>query len=398
MDASHRAHGKNLDIEVLRAVAIIGTLWAHLDILFYWGSPALKAISTVFVFWGGVDLFFAISGYVITSSLLRAMEDAASLRDLAIPFWIRRFWRIVPSAWAWLAVTLIASMLFQHTGYLGTPRGNLTDTLWSVAQLANLHFSRVYAHLTDNYGINQVYWSLSLEEQCYLVMPFILFLASRSWSVFVLFVIVAAQIFLSRPFLGTLWFFRTDALALGALIAMARGTSAYHRIEPTILRRRLISYGALAGTVLLIGAIGGNSGSFSLATSAMGVVAAAAVWIASYDRDYTMPRGPTKRLLTYLGARSYAIYLIHIPVYRGLREATASIPVDVISQGFYPIAYFVIAIVATLAISEINYRYIETPLRRFGARIADARSQGRQSSPEVSSSLTTSGRFIRNDA
>lgn len=234
------SHSKNLDIEVLRAIAILGTMVSHLDILFFWGSSRIDTLQRAFFFWGGVDLFFCISGYVITGNLLRTLPSGrqGGFGAFAIPFWIRRAWRILPSAWLWLAAPLILSVVANRTGYLGTPKGNIIDALSAVAQVANFHFWACYAFPATTCGIDQVYWSLSLEEQCYIVLPVLLYFANRRTIAPILCVVVLIQVFLPRPILSLLWFVRTDALALGALLALLQHRDWYAKVEPRPPRAR----------------------------------------------------------------------------------------------------------------------------------------------------------------
>src|SRR5580698_10193426 len=131
---------KNTDIEVLRAVAISFTLCAHL----IWGLlPKLgslgQKLQSMLQFWPGVDLFFGISGFIITSSLIKIMHEdnfttgTTRMRgwkeffEVAIPFWIRRAFRLLPSAWLWISITLFLAATFNvHTSF-GTFRDNLHE-------------------------------------------------------------------------------------------------------------------------------------------------------------------------------------------------------------------------------------------------------------------------------
>lgn len=232
---------------------------SHLDILFFWGSSRIDTLQRAFFFWGGVDLFFCISGYVITGNLLRTLPSGrqGGFGAFAIPFWIRRAWRILPSAWLWLAAPLILSVVANRTGYLGTPKGNIIDALSAVAQVANFHFWACYAFPATTCGIDQVYWSLSLEEQCYILLPVLLYFANRRTIAPILCVVVLIQVFLPRPILSFLWFVRTDALALGALLALLQHRDWYAKVEPRPLGRGLISAIALAGMCIVLAALAG---------------------------------------------------------------------------------------------------------------------------------------------
>ena len=84
------------------------------------------------------------------------------------------------------------------------------------------------------------------------------------------------------------------------------------------------------------------------------------VWIASYDRDYLLSNGPLKRLLVWVGARSYAIYLIHIPAFYLSRELCFRLGWD---AGERPLSLLGTSLVLIVVLSELNYRFVESPCR-----------------------------------
>ncbi|AIO68791.1 acyltransferase family protein [Burkholderia oklahomensis] len=366
-------HGKNLDIEVLRAVAILGTLFSHLDILLFWGSDWLNSLRPTFFMWGGVDLFFCISGYVIVSGLFRSLRDGRStFSAFAIPFWIKRAWRILPSAWLWMIVPLMLSVFFNTSRYLGTPAGNIVDSISIVAQLANLHTWSCYAHPGTLCGINQVYWSLSLEEQSYLLLPFILFFANRRLLVPLLIALVLVQIFLPRPILSFLWFVRTDALMLGAILAIAKNVGLLERLDPRILSNNWLASSILILLCVLIALIPGALVSIPFHTGMLAIVSFLMVWIASYDKGYTLHDGLLKKVMAYVGSRSYAVYLIHVPIYRATREIWLRLTSPQVAfNDRYTVSFVMTALVLTFLLAELNFRFIEAPLRKRGVRIAD---------------------------
>jgi hypothetical protein len=100
------------------------------------------------------------------------------------------------------------------------------------------------------------------------------------------------------------------------------------------------------------------------------VLGALLVWIASYNRDYLLPRGRLQRLMAWIGSRSYGIYLIHIPAYLLVRELIfrfqdAGLP----SPAGHPILTVLIAGGLIALLSELNYRFIEMPMRNRGAAL-----------------------------
>jgi len=205
------------DIEILRGIAVLMVVLHHAHgNLFTWATPKMELFYTYFSGWVGVDLFFAISGFVIARDLvprLQASPGGDTTTRLVLAFWIRRFWRLIPSAWLWLLVILIASVAFNQAGAFGAFRTNLEATVAGVLQIANIRFAESFMNWP--YGASFVYWSLSLEEQFYLLFPLVILLARR-YLVYAMLALVLVQFFLVRT--PMLMVFRTDALTLGVLL------------------------------------------------------------------------------------------------------------------------------------------------------------------------------------
>ena len=192
-------HGKIADIELLRGMAVIFVLIEHLPLnLFPWMSGQGTRLYYYFGFWTGVDLFFAISGFVITRSLLPMLEmtsGAAAFFNATLSFWVRRAWRLLPSAWLWLAIILVLSLAFNHSHAFWSFRANLEATVAAVLDVANFRILLVYGKSEP--GVAFPYWSLSLEEQFYILLPIALFFAGRRLP-WVLGALILAQFFIVR--------------------------------------------------------------------------------------------------------------------------------------------------------------------------------------------------------
>ena len=114
---------------------------------------------------------------------------------------------------------------------------------------------------------------------------------------------------------------RTDALALGVLLAMWSVQPSYQRFQPTFLRRPWVGTSALIVIGLLMSYLATDPFSAShYRIGAIAILSALLVWIASYNRDYLLPAGRLQRLMAWVGSRSYGIYMIHIPAYFLVRE------------------------------------------------------------------------------
>jgi peptidoglycan/LPS O-acetylase OafA/YrhL len=359
------------DIEVLRAIAVIFVCIEHMDMnLFAWTAGVLqKKFFGWTGMWSGVDLFFVISGFVIARDFLPKFGTARSTHErlvTTLSFWIRRAWRLIPSAWLWLGVILCACLFFNHSGAWGSFRANLEGVMTAVFQVANLRAMLVYAKFEP--GATFPYWSLSLEEQFYLVLPFLIWLSGKRLPL-VLGVVVVLQLVLPRSALGTIT--RTDALALGVLLAIWSQLDSYRLFEPRFMARRMARF--LLIPILLGGLAfaGGEDMHVPVPISLVAYIGAILVFFASYDRNYLMAPGWIKKVFLWVGSRSYAIYLIHIPAYYTTREIFFRMqPPGTGFDASYGLRFLATATVLIIVLAELNYRLVETPLRRRGAEIA----------------------------
>jgi peptidoglycan/LPS O-acetylase OafA/YrhL len=371
-----------MDIEVLRAIAVLGVLFHHLQgSLFTDPVPLLEQIHGWAQPWWGVDLFFAISGFVIARSLIPTLQGCTTRQEYwqeTRNFWLRRAFRLLPSAWLWLALMLLACVFLNRSGAFGTLSANLQATLAGVLQYANFRFADSFFHY--EYGSSFVYWSLALEEQFYLLFP-LLILLFRRHLVWALLALVAVQILTVRTPL--LMVVRTDALALGVLLAMWSVQPSYQRWQPTFLRRPWAGISALIAIGLLLSFMATDRFTFaSYRIGSIAMLSAVLVWIASYNRDYLMPAGIVQRLLAWVGSRSYGIYLIHIPAYQLVRELifrlqNAGLP----SPAGHPIVTLLLAFGLIVLLSELNYRFIEMPMRNRGAALVKRLGTSRTAVP-----------------
>ncbi len=365
---------KNRDVEVLRALAIL------LVLAFHWAPHPLAGLGraralfeSYSALWSGVDLFFCISGFVITTSLLRD-PDLGSVRarfpGFAFPFWIRRLWRLWPSAWLWIAISVALACWFNSTGLFGTPATTGRDALMAVLNVYNFHgYACTRSH---SCGALSVYWSLSLEEQFYFVFPFLVFFLPRRALIAVLFAIALSQCALYRPVqldantTSLLWLTRTDAICYGALIALWRGSSSYQVARPELLDSRTMRWlvsGLLTGVLAFAAA---PALGIRIGTGILGLASAVFVWIASYGADYVLPRiRIIETVVAWLGSRSYSLYLTHEVGARLSAELRARVPT--LAHGAIGIVGGMsLTILLTAAFSEWNFRYVELPLRRIG--------------------------------
>ncbi|CAH0992280.1 O-acetyltransferase OatA [Sinobacterium norvegicum] len=360
------------DIEVLRAIAIILVLIEHTQhSLVTWQAPFTERVYTYLGGWAGVDLFFAISGFVIATSLLPQLANSDGINtklNTSISFWVRRFWRLTPSAWLWLAIILLASIIFNSSGAFHSFRANFEGAITAMLNVANLHVAFSYGR--HDLGVTSPYWSLSLEEQFYFFLPLLAILTKR-WLPIVLSIIIFIQLLSTR---GDLFsnLLRTDALLLGVLIAMWKPSKTYPLFAPTFLEKNSAKAVFLSFLILALAVVGSESlNMIHHRISVVAIISATLVLIASYDQNYFSIIGPINKLLLWIGSRSYALYLSHVPVYAATREIWFRLePAGTNFDHSYLLKYGLTAIILLVVCSELNYRLIETPFRKKGARIA----------------------------
>lgn len=380
--SDREGRGRIADIELLRAIAVMFTIIEHLNInIINWPSAIAETFYSYFHFWGGVDLFFAISGFVIARGLIPKLDRCTNRVEFVnetVVFWVRRAWRLLPSAWLWLGFILIASLTFNRAGTFGSFRTNFEGAVAAVLDVANFRVMETYGRIT--YGASSSYWSLSLEEQFYLLFPAAIFLCGRRLPV-VLAIGVLLQLFLDRSRSLLLMELRCDALMLGVLLALWTRHPTHRLFEPVFLRRSAMARWSIL-CLLFLGLAAVSSDESHIAWFRVGLVAlisAALVLIASYDADYLMRDGALKRVLLWVGSRSYAIYLIHLPAMFLVREIWFRLALQPVhGRGWILIGA---PILLTLVLAELNYRWVERPLRIRGARLADALA-ARVRSPE----------------
>ena len=320
----------------------------------------------------GVDLFFCISGFVIYRSFQPFLDQ--SRKDglwwpAVCAFWVRRIFRLAPSAWLWLLVSIVCSFAFNQTGWFYDFNGNLKSAIFVVTNLANFAFAN------GSLGGNAQYWSLALEDQFYLFFPFFLFLFRGQSRRIVLVVLVVLQAFPNRSLQADpyLWATRLDSLMLGCLIAQFVGSKAYWSCEPKFLRRAIFALALNAVLIFLLISVPHLPHflpNFRV-ESTIALVSAILVFLASFDSGYVLPVSkPLKSVLAWIGSRSYGIYLIHIPLYGVAKEIWFRYSQDHVLTAAHALVLALMVALVIPILAELNFRFLENPLRRKGKQLA----------------------------
>lgn len=374
--ANHTKMKKNSDIEALRALAIILVIFAHIAIILspesiYW------LVLENFRFGYGVDIFFCVSGFIITKSIKNEIPESKSLFSLlglAVPFWIRRFWRLMPSALFWIGVCLVLSYFFSKKGVFL----EFNQILPSATAAALQYFNIIYSAARDagTLGDTGIYWSLSLENQFYFALPIVAVILGKRWMPLLFITLILAQFFITRQLIKPtpeLWAVRTDAISFGVLLALWHGSASYTKLEPTFLNSRLATILLLSGMIPLLASLTAPNTPFPFAMGLTALGSALLVWIASYNGSYFTKNSTIAELSNYIGSRSYAIYLTHAICLSLVRQIFFNDFNDPIPTNFdilHTTIYIASFLGMTLILAELSYRLIETPLRSKGESIS----------------------------
>jgi peptidoglycan/LPS O-acetylase OafA/YrhL len=309
--------------------------------------------------WAGVDVFFVLSGYLITGILC----DSKDRPDFWRSFWIRRSLRVFPIYYIVLLAILVAGMVspaFRHEG--------LSQIWVNFLYLTNFW---VGFRGEDVVPFDSA-WSLALEEQFYLVFPFLVRLCSRRALTFALIAIaVAAPVFRiltwhygSQRVFGpyALPYCRMDALAIGALLRLAISDATKMSIVNAASRSMPIVC-TLAFCFLVV--TQRKDAQFIAVGYTLTAVAAATLiarLISSPPRAWGR-RFFEGRALSYLGKISYGVYLFHLLVRVVLIKLLAKVfaPEDINGTVYCAVLLFAMTGI-TLIVATVSFRLIEKPI------------------------------------
>ncbi|HKV92489.1 MAG TPA: acyltransferase [Candidatus Angelobacter sp.] len=360
------------ELDVLRFFAFFGVFVFHaaprtMDFYAAAGVPAWLSkllISTFGAGAYGVDLFFALSAYLITSLLLRERATTGKL-DLR-SFYVRRILRIWPLYLGFVAFAAIAARFL--------PWQNLPLRYVAGYTLLAGNWIYVFYGLPASFAIPL--WTVSIEEQFYLAWPLALRRASlRATAFMAIAVLLVANIWrfglvaLAAPAQAMEYntFTRLDPIALGVLLALFAGKlpalSTWQRI--TLLAAAVAAWIVTFWFTVVI-----ELPKLSTWQSALGhlltAVASAAVLFSVMGSQNAFLRN---KWLLYLGKISYGLYVLHeFAHYCAMRLLPASTPWQVTEQSAFSLAL-------TILLAAASYRWLESPFLRLKERFAYVQSR-----------------------
>ncbi|MBJ8055844.1 acetyltransferase [Bacillus cereus] len=348
-------------LDSLRGLAILGVILYHIN--FNWMPGGFL----------GVTVFFVLSGYLITDIL--AMEWKRNKRIDLKKFWLSRARRLLPAMFVMLVITLAWITIF-HSSLLEKMRG---DSLAALFYVSNWWY--IYHKLSYFDNFNQIsplnhFWSLAVEEQFYVVWPFIISLGlyhikkqSRMILLICLGAVASALAMAilyepgtdpSRIYYGTDT--RAFSLLIGAALALIWPSN---RLANKIIPKARLILDVVGGTALIIILLmfwktnqydpflyNGGMVLLSIATALLVAnLAHPASRIAQFLRF---------RPLRWLGIRSYGIYLWHYPI--------LTLTTPKVNAGDFSLIRAILQFLLIIMIAQISWKYIEKPIRQDALR------------------------------
>ena len=348
----------------------------------------------------GVEVFFVISGYLITLLLINESQQQGRISFKR--FWIRRARRLLPAMWTLLlGVTMYASLFEREE--LGKLRGDVIAAFVYVFNWFKIWSGSSYFDASALDPLRHL-WSLAVEEQFYLVWPLLIALVMKRFGrrpaklgIIFLGISIAISLYVATSyaagvrgtpietpeqyislfghavsrldflFLGTLG--RSGGLFMGAALAFWYRPDMFASTAKSSDRHVVSVFGVagIAGLTYLMwvfrdvitipetGDVRGYDPLFQGGFLLVGVASVAVITTAVHPHSFIGNKVLGNPVFTYLGRRSYGLYLYHWPVYQLYRK---------VSSNYLSLAQFVVLSLIVLALTEISYRFIEMPIRQ----------------------------------
>ncbi len=353
-----------LQLDGLRCFAVLAVIWFHWAQPPYNGNFLKTSLGEI-----GVSVFFVLSGFLISKTLLDAKSKAESHKNKSSAiktFYLRRFLRIFPLYYATLAILFILNIP-PHREAIG----------WHVLYLQNIYHKLTTPHIWGSH-----FWTLAVEEQFYLVWPFILILVEkkhfvRIFSCLIVSSLIYRMLWLMLPH----WLPSPSRLLIDHLDCFATG--AYFSYLSTLSapepRQKAARAFWITGLFLFILSQTDIPGAFALTQTAVAFLCGALVSYTSTGISGRVGRILDNKIVVYIGSISYGLYIFHalapafwlwffwtcpLPGYRLF--ARLGLPAEMLNSYWFQI-FVNVLITATLSI--LSWHFFEKPIISLKSRL-----------------------------
>jgi peptidoglycan/LPS O-acetylase OafA/YrhL len=346
MSMKHRTPAANYrrEIDGLRALAVLAVVGHHANFPFFAGG---------FV---GVDVFFVISGYLITAQIQQQLDEG---RFSLLTFYERRARRLLPALFFVALVTSVLSLLLLYPSELETFATSLTYT---ALYLSNVFFARTTTYFDTTAHLQPLLhtWSLAVEEQFYLAFPLLLLglRRVRERPRFVVLAIVASLSLIGAHWaashIPTINYYslpsRLWELLFGGLLALAAAG-----VTDTSNKRAHQEWLSVIGLLLIAIAVVAFDKYVPFPSFYTLLPVVGTCLVLAYAAPSTRVGGFLGgKTLVVIGLMSYSIYLWHQPIFAFVRRGTFEAPSSLAMLG---------VTFAVFAIAYLSWRFVEQPLR-----------------------------------
>lgn len=348
-------------LDGVRAVAVIAIIIYHLNP--QWLSGGFL----------GVDTFFVISGYLITSLLLTEYHNTGKIELMS--FWLRRVKRLIPAVLFLVMGVIVLSLIFMPTEIQKVR----ADSIAAIFYVSNWWYIMQNVDYFEQFAVQPLkhLWSLAIEEQFYLVFPIVLLsllsFIRRLKSIRIIFLIllvismIAMMVLyvpnenVARVYFGTDT--RIQTLLMGVLLALVWPPFQLKAKVNTQMRMMIDTAGVVGLAILFIcfkfvsetNSILYYGGFFLISTVTL-LVIASSVHPSGYFAKFL-----GNKVFTFIGSRSYSLYLWHYPIIVLIHHQFV--------QGQIPPLVYVVEILLMVLMAEFSYKFIEQPFRKEGFNI-----------------------------
>lgn len=348
-------------LDGVRAVAVIAIIIYHLNP--QWLSGGFL----------GVDTFFVISGYLITSLLLTEYHNTGKIELMS--FWLRRVKRLIPAVLFLVMGVIVLSLIFMPTEIQKVR----ADSIAAIFYVSNWWYIMQNVDYFEQFAVQPLkhLWSLAIEEQFYLVFPIVLLsllsFIRRLKSIRIIFLIllvismIAMMVLyvpnenVARVYFGTDT--RIQTLLMGVLLALVWPPFQLKAKVNRQMRTMIDTAGVVGLAILFIcfkfvsetNSILYYGGFFLISTVTL-LVIASSVHSSGYFAKFL-----GNKVFTFIGSRSYSLYLWHYPIIVLIHHQFV--------QGQIPPLVYVVEILLMVLMAEFSYKFIEQPFRKEGFNI-----------------------------
>ncbi|EGQ3668356.1 acyltransferase family protein [Staphylococcus pseudintermedius] len=348
-------------LDGVRAVAVIAIIIYHLNP--QWLSGGFL----------GVDTFFVISGYLITSLLLTEYHNTGKIELMS--FWLRRVKRLIPAVLFLVMGVIVLSLIFMPTEIQKVR----ADSIAAIFYVSNWWYIMQNVDYFEQFAVQPLkhLWSLAIEEQFYLVFPIVLLsllsFIRRLKSIRIIFLIllvismIAMMVLyvpnenVARVYFGTDT--RIQTLLMGVLLALVWPPFQLKAKVNRQMRTMIDTAGVVGLAILFIcfkfvsetNSILYYGGFFLISTVTL-LVIASSVHPSGYFAKFL-----GNKVFTFIGSRSYSLYLWHYPIIVLIHHQFV--------QGQIPPLVYVVELLLMVLMAEFSYKFIEQPFRKEGFNI-----------------------------